>query len=307
MRNAEQPAVNGVLCVDKPAEMTSFLCCAIFRRLLGIKKIGHGGTLDPMATGVLPLLCGNATRAMDILPVKQKRYVASFRLGYTSDTQDVWGAVQPTGATLPGATLPGADAVETALSRFRGEIKQIPPMTSALKRDGVRLYELARQGVEIEREPRPITVYELTLLNYDEQTGEGTFDCLVSGGTYVRTICHDLGQALGTGAVMTALRRTMAAGYPLSDCLTLEAARAMSPEALKAHLKPTESAFEVYPKVTVTDAQAIRFKNGGSLALDRLPRGLSGETPLRVLAPNGAFLGLGQAEADELSVLKLFP
>lgn len=293
---------SGVLCVDKPAEMTSFLCCSIVRRLLGIAKIGHGGTLDPMATGVLPLLCGSATRAMDILPVKQKRYTASFRLGAVSDTQDVWGAVRETGAVLPAA-----DAVEAALTRFRGEIRQIPPMTSALKRDGVRLYELARQGVEVERAPRPITVYELTLLHYNEQTGEGSFDCLVSAGTYVRTLCHDLGQALGTGAVMTALRRTMAAGYTLSDCLSLETARGMTPDTLRSHLRSTESAFEVYRALTVTEAQATRFKNGGALSLDRLSRPLDGNTPVRVLAPDGTFLGLGQAGADELAVLKLFP
>ena len=302
MGNAKEIAVNGVLCVDKPAEMTSFLCAAIFRRLLGVKKLGHGGTLDPMATGVLPLLVGGATRAMDILPVKQKRYTASFRLGCVSDTQDVWGAVEQTGAPLPSA-----DAVEAALMKLRGEIRQIPPMTSALKKDGVRLYELARQGVEVERKPRPITVYELSLLTYDESAGEGTFDCLVSGGTYVRTLCHDLGQALGVGAVMTALRRTMAAGYTLSDCLTLEDARGMTQDELRTHLRPTQSAFEVYPGLTVTEAQAIRFKNGGALALDRLPRPLCAETPLRVLSPDGAFLGLGQVGTDELSVLKLFP
>ena len=302
MRDAEVRALNGVLCVDKPAEMTSFLCVAIFRRLLGVKKIGHGGTLDPMATGVLPLLVGNATRAMDILPVKQKRYVASFRLGRVSDTQDVWGTVQQTDAPLPSA-----DAVETALMKFHGDIEQIPPMTSALKKDGVRLYELARQGIEVERKPRPITVYELKLLDYNEATGEGTFDCLVSGGTYVRTLCHDLGRALGAGAVMTALRRTMAAGYTLSDCLTPEDARGMTPDELKAHLKPTETAFEVYPSLTVTDPQAIRFQNGGALSLDRLPHPIGADTPMRVLSPDGTFLGLGQVGKQELSVLKLFP
>ena len=302
MRNAEGFAGNGVLCVDKPPDMTSFLCVAIFRRLLGVKKLGHGGTLDPMATGVLPLLVGGATRAMDLLPVKQKRYVASFRLGCVSDTQDVWGTGRQTGAPLPSA-----DAVEAALATFRGEIEQIPPMTSALKKDGVRLYELARKGVEVPRQPRPVTVYELTLLFYDQQTGEGSLDCLVSAGTYVRTLCHDLGQALGTGAVLTALRRTMAAGYALSDCITLEEARAMTQEELRARILPTESAFAVYPAVTVTAAQATRFRNGGGLALDRLPHPLDASTPVRVSDPDGAFLGLGQVGEQELSVLKLFP
>ena len=293
--------LNGVFCLEKPAEMTSFLCCAVMRGVLHQKKIGHGGTLDPMATGVLPILCGNATKAMDILPCGDKRYRAGFRLGITSDTQDVWGTVTATGVTA----YPSADLVEAALSPLRGEILQIPPMTSALKKDGVRLYELARRGVEIEREPRPITVYELTLAEYNAQTGEGVLDCFVSKGTYVRTLCNDLGQALGCGAVMTSLCRTMAAGYTLEDCVTLERAKTMSADELRTHLKPTETVFAPYPAVTVTEAQATRFANGGALSLDRLKAEVS--ATVRVKAPDGTFLGLGKPQNGELKVFKLFP
>lgn len=293
--------LNGVFCLEKPAEMTSFLCCAVMRGVLHQKKIGHGGTLDPMATGVLPILCGNATKAMDILPCGDKRYRAGFRLGVTSDTQDVWGNLAETGATA----FPSADLVEAALAPLRGNILQVPPMTSALKKDGVRLYELARKGVEVEREPRPVTVYELSLVSYNEQTGEGVLDCFVSKGTYVRTLCHDLGQALGCGAVMTSLCRTMAAGYALSDCVTLERAKAMTAEERQAHLKPTETIFAPYPAVTVTEAQAVRFQNGGALSLDRLKEDVT--ATVRVKAPDGTFLGLGAPKDGELKVTKLFP
>ena len=293
--------LNGVFCLEKPAEMTSFLCCAVMRGILHQKKIGHAGTLDPMATGVLPILCGNATKAMDILPCGDKRYRAGFRLGVTGDTQDVWGNLTETGIT----SFPSAAMVEAALTPLRGDILQVPPMTSALKKDGVRLYELARQGVEIEREPRPVTVYELSLVTYDEQTGEGILDCFVSKGTYVRTLCHDLGQALGCGAVMTSLCRTMAAGYTLSDCVTLEQAKVMTAEELQTHLKPTETVFAPYPAVTVTEAQAVRFQNGGALSLDRLKEDVA--ATVRVKAPNGTFLGLGTPQDGELKVFKLFP
>ncbi len=294
-------ALNGVFCLEKPAEMTSFLCCAVMRGVLHQKKIGHAGTLDPMATGVLPILCGNATKAMDLLPCGDKRYRAGFRLGVTSDTQDVWGNLTKTDVTA----FPSAALVEAALTPLRGEILQVPPMTSALKKDGVRLYELARQGVEVAREPRPVTVYELTLDTYDEQTGEGVLSCFVSKGTYVRTLCHDLGQALGLGAVMTSLCRTMAAGYTLADCVTLEAAKAMTADELRAHLKPTETVFAPYPAVTVTAAQATRFQNGGALSLDRLQTAVT--DTVRVNAPDGAFLGLGEPHDGELKVKKLFP
>lgn len=293
--------MDGIFCLDKPADMTSFQCCAALRRLLGEKKIGHGGTLDPMATGVLPILVGRATRALDLLPVHDKRYTATLRFGYTSDTLDVWGTVTPTGRPLPSLS-----AIEAALPAFRGGIRQIPPMMSALKKDGVRLYDLARQGVEIEREARPVTIYSLDILGYDPAAGELRLDCHCSRGTYIRSLCDDLGRRLdGAGAIMTALRRTMAAGYTLEDCLPLEEARRLAETGeLAVRVLPTDSAFSSFPSLAVTAAQAVRFGNGGALDLERLKQPVTG--PVRVYGPDGAFLGLGKPEDAALKILKLF-
>ena len=291
--------ISGILCVDKPPEMTSFLCCAVLRRLLGVKKVGHAGTLDPNATGVLPLLIGRAAKALDYLPSHDKRYTATLQFGAVSDTLDIWGQVRPTGAPLPSR-----DAIEAALPALRGDTLQVPPMTSALKKDGVRLYELARQGVEVERPPRPVTVYRLDILNYDD-AGRLTIDCHCSKGTYIRSLCHDLGQMLGCGAVMTALRRTMAAGFAEQDCLSLEEARRLAAEgALPQRLLPVDAALAVYPAVTVTAPQAVRFQNGGALSLERLPAPVTGVQ--RVYAPDGRFLGLGRPADDELKIACLF-
>lgn len=293
--------MDGIFCLDKPADMTSFQCCAALRRLLGEKKIGHGGTLDPMATGVLPILVGRATRALDLLPVHDKRYTATLRFGYTSDTLDVWGTVTPTGRPLPSLS-----AIEAALPAFRGGIRQIPPMMSALKKDGVRLYDLARQGVEIEREARPVTIYSLDILGYDPAAGELRLDCHCSRGTYIRSLCDDLGRRLdGAGAIMTALRRTMAAGYTLEDCLPLEEARRLAETGeLAVRVLPTDSAFSSFPSLAVTAAQAVRFGNGGALDLERLKQPVT--SPVRVYGPDCAFLGLGKPEDGALKILKLF-
>lgn len=287
---------NGILLINKDSEMTSFLCCAILRRLLGVKKIGHAGTLDPNATGVLPLLVGRATKALDRLPTQDKRYTATMRFGAVSDTLDVWSTVEETGAPIPTRA-----AIEAALPSFRGKILQVPPMTSALKKDGVRLYELARQGIEIEREARPITVYALDIVAYDEKAGELTVECHCSKGTYIRSICDDLGRMLGCGAVMTSLCRTMAAGYPLDRCITVAEAKERAQNGtLHACILPIESAFITCPSITVTAPQAHRFRNGGALALERLREPVNGLT--RVYSPDGCFLGLGLPTEGELKV-----
>ncbi len=291
-------SMDGIICIDKAAQKTSFVCCAIIRRILQEKKVGHAGTLDPMATGVLPVFLGKATRALDYLPTHDKRYTATMRFGYTSDTLDVWGNVSATGGKAP--TLA---AIEAVLPSFRGDIMQIPPMTSAIRKDGKRLYELAREGIEIERQPRPVTIYRLEILQYDAVNGELTFDCQCSKGTYIRSICDDLGRTLGCGGIMTALRRTEAAGFTLADSIPLT--DETPKELLQSHILPTESLFTPYPQVFVSEKQAVRFQNGGSLALDRIkkdvPKGI-----VRVKAPDGTFLGLGQPDEETLSVLKLF-
>lgn len=292
--------MDGILCLDKPENFTSFDCCAVVRRLLGERKIGHAGTLDPMATGVLPLMAGKATRAIPLLPVHDKRYTAVLRFGFTSDTLDQWGTVRPTGQAVPSLS-----AIEGALPVFRGHIQQIPPMMSALKKDGVRLYDLARRGIQIEREPRPVTIYKLDIFEYNQQKGELQLDCSCSQGTYIRTLCDDLGRVLGCGAVMTALRRTEAAGYGLKDCLSLEQLRDLAGQGqLAQKLLPVESAFYSYPAIRVTSAQATRFRNGGSLDLNRLQAPVSGIT--RIQDPEGNFLGLGTPQEGQLKVLRTF-
>ncbi len=290
--------MNGILCIDKPQEMTSFVACARVRRLLGIKKTGHTGTLDPMATGVLPVLCGNATRALDWLPSHDKRYTVTVRFGMTSDTQDIWGAVEETRGALPTA-----QAVEEALARFRGEILQTPPMMSAIKKDGVRLYELARRGIEIEREPRRVTIHTLELLSFDGDTA--VLDCACSKGTYMRSIADDLGRALGCGALMSGLRRTEAVGFSLADTHTFDDLAAAVEDGTAADfILPTDHLLSCYPAVTVTAAQANRFRNGGALSLDRLHEEVT--DTVRVYDPDNGFLGLGKPQDDLLTIARLF-
>lgn len=296
--------MNGVLVINKPAQFTSFDVVAVVRKLSGQRKIGHTGTLDPNATGVLPLLLGNATKAQDIIPNHDKAYRASFRLGITTDTLDIWGKI--TSQKDSNLTL---SEIENALSVFRGEIEQIPPMFSAVSVGGKRLYDLARQGIEVERKARKITIYENTLLGFDEKTQSGELFIKCSKGTYIRTIIDDLGSALGCGAAMTALNREQACGYSLSDSITLDEAKALSENGeLENRLLSTESLFAEYPELSVSDAQAKRFYNGG--ALDSQRTRLAQNTPegtiLRVKSRENRFLGLGKLVGGEIKIYKHF-
>lgn len=294
--------MNGILCVDKPQGMTSFACCALLKRLTGEKKVGHAGTLDPMATGVLPIFFGKATRGIPLLPTHDKQYAATLQFGKISDTLDVWGKITETRKPYPTRA-----AIERALPAFRGEILQTPPMVSALKKDGVRLYELARQGIEIERKARPVTIQRLEIVEYTAENGELRLICDCSPGTYIRTLCDDLGRVLGCGAVMSELRRTAAAGYLLANCVTPEQCRRAAENGMPEQLiLPVETAFAVYPAVTVTAAQATRFQNGGELSRDRVNRLPEMANILRVCAPDGTFLGLGRVDAEAIRVLRLF-
>ena len=298
--------MNGVIVIDKPADFTSFDVIAVVRRLTGQRKTGHTGTLDPNATGVLPVLLGAATKAQDRIPNHDKSYLAQFRLGLTTDTLDIWGEVRT--ETLSYVT---EDEIRALLPRFSGEIMQVPPMYSALKKDGQRLYDLARKGVEVEREARPVTVYRLELVSFDSETQTGELAVSCSKGTYVRTLIDDIGQALGVGAVMTALRRTEACGFTLSDCVTLDRLRQLCGEGVAdSVLLPTDSLFAVYPKLTVSDAQATRFSNGGALDLSRtaLKNTADDGAICRVYAKSNRFIGLGRVCTDEnlLKIEKLF-
>ena len=217
---------NGILIIDKPSGWTSMDVCAKIRGILHEKRVGHGGTLDPMATGVLPVFVGQATRAVEFAENSRKEYVAGLRLGQVTNTQDTSGEVLE---TRPVSV--SREEVEAAMARFLGDIQQIPPMYSAIKINGQKLCDLARKGREVARKPRSITIYELELLEQVSET-DYTFRCVCSKGTYVRTLCHDIGSALGCGGTMYALRRTMAAGYTLAQAVTLEDVQARGEELL---------------------------------------------------------------------------
>ena len=295
--------MNGIIILDKPSGFTSFDAVAVLRGLSHQKKIGHTGTLDPMATGVLPILLGRAAKALNFLPDTDKEYVASFRLGERRDTGDV------TGEVVEQSPAPVAlEALEAALPRFRGEILQVPPMYSAVSVGGKRLYELARKGLEVDRPARPVTISRLELLSYDPQTKEGSLRVGCSKGTYIRVLIEDLARAAGSCGTMTALRRTSACGFSQEDAHSLEALKALAAEGrLEEALLPVEGLFALYPAVRVSPAQATRFQNGGGLDLARL-RGVPEGGLCRVKSPQGLFLGLGQVDRarGEMKFVKSF-
>lgn len=297
--------MNGVIVVDKPAEFTSFDVVAVVRRLSGQRKIGHTGTLDPNATGVLPLLLGSATKAQDIIPNHDKEYVAGFSLGMTSDTLDIWGNVSERKET--SVTL---GELENALSFFRGKITQLPPMYSAVKVNGQRLYDLAREGREVERRAREVTVYSLSLLSFDEAAQSGVLSVSCSRGTYIRTLIDDIGTRLSTGAVMTSLDRISACGFKKQDALTLDEIKKLAESGeLEGRLMSTESLFVTYPALSVSDAQAKRFKNGGALDASRTSlRGVQTEngSVYRIRDREENFLGLARVDEGSLKIFKLF-
>ena len=258
----------GLICVNKPAGFTSFDVIAKMRGILKMKRLGHGGTLDPMATGVLPVFAGRATKACDMLPDHDKTYEAGFRLGAVSDTQDSTGTVTEKGHT---EDITSAD-IQRVMEDFRGDIMQIPPMYSAVSVGGKRLYELARQGVEIDRKPRPVTIYSLELLNYDAATGSGKLTVSCSKGTYIRTLINDIGEKLGCGGIMTSLVRTRACGFSLSDCVTLSQLQEMAAAGgdFSSVIKPVEQVFSELPELHIRGAQERMYRNGVKLDLGRL-------------------------------------
>ncbi len=282
---------NGVIIIDKPQGWTSMDVCAKLRGIFREKRVGHAGTLDPMATGVLPVFLGRATRAVEFATEGTKEYHAVLRLGTVTDTQDVTGTV----LEERPVTVTGSD-IEAVLPRFRGAIEQIPPMYSAIKVDGKKLYDLARKGREVERKPRPVTIYALEL---GEQLSDTEFRLRVecSKGTYIRTLCHDIGQALGCGATMAELRRTCAAGYTLAQAVTLEQVQnAEDPAAL---LTPVDSCFAHLSAMTLTAAQAKCVRNGMAFTFHE-------EGEWRVYDPDGEFLAVCRTVDGKLTTVKSF-
>lgn len=299
--------MNGVLLIDKPKGFTSFDVIAVVRKLTGQRKTGHTGTLDPNATGVLTVLLGSATKAQDIILNHDKSYVAGFKLGLTTDTLDIWGTV----TSKSESRVSRAD-VERLIPKFSGEIEQVPPMYSAVKKDGQRLYDLARMGIEVERKARKVTVYKLALTDFDEETQEGTLEISCSKGTYVRTIIDDLGTSLGTGAVMTALRRTFACGFSIDDCITLDDLKLLSEKGeAQTALRSVESLFYDCAEVKISDGQAKRFSNGGALDITRTALKKAEDIDGKIYRVKNAdsFLGLAKADtsAGLLKIYKLFP
>ena len=283
---------SGVIIIDKPEGWTSMDVCAKLRGIFRERRVGHGGTLDPMATGVLPVFVDRATRAVQYAADGEKEYRAVLRLGTVTDTQDVTGAVLE---QRPVSV--GRGELEGALDAFRGDILQVPPMYSALKIEGKKLYELARKGRQVERQPRPVTIRKLELGEQLSQT-DFTLRVVCSKGTYIRTLCHDVGQALGCGGTMAALRRTRVAGFGLDRAVTLEQVQAEADPA--ALLLPVDGCFAHLPALTLTAAQEKRVRNGAAFTWTGAPG------QYRAYGAGGEFLALVQTDGERLTTVKSF-
>ena len=283
--------MNGIVIIDKPQDWTSQDVTARLRRVFGTRRIGHGGTLDPMATGVLPVFVGRATRGVEFFEHAEKTYEATLRLGLTTDTEDITGSVlEEQEVQISEADFLGI------LPQFRGDILQIPPMYSALKVDGQKLCDLARKGKTVERKPRPITIFELECLEFAGDTARLRVRC--SKGTYIRTLCKDIGAALGCGGCMSALRRVKAGEYTIAEAVPLQTLLdAQDPEN---YLHPVDSMFRSYPAYTLSLKQETRCRNGNSFTLN-IPDGT-----YRVYSQSGEFLALSKVDSGVMSTVKSF-
>ena len=283
--------MNGLVIVDKPQGWTSQDVTARLRRVFNTRRIGHGGTLDPMATGVLPVFVGRATRGVEFFEHAEKTYETVLRLGLTTDTEDVTGTV----LTEQGVHVT-AEQVETVLESFRGEILQVPPMYSALKVNGQKLCDLARKGKEVERKPRPITIHELTLLEQGENTLRLRVRC--SKGTYIRTLCKDIGEALGCGGCMAELRRVTAGEYTIEESVPLQ--ELLDTQMPEKYLRSVDTMFRNYPAVKLTANQEKRCRNGNAFTL-----GIADGT-YRAYSQSGEFLMLAKVEGGTMTTVKSF-
>ena len=283
--------MNGIVIVDKPQGWTSQDVTAKLRGVFQPRRIGHGGTLDPMATGVLPVFVGRATRGVEFFEHAEKTYETTLRLGITTDTEDITGTV----LTRQDAAVTEA-MVEEVLTRFRGEIMQVPPMYSALKVNGQKLYDLARKGKEVERQPRPITIHELTMLGMDAEGIRLRVRC--SKGTYIRTLCKDIGEALGCGGCMAELRRISAGEYTQEEAVPL--AQLIEAENPEIYLRGVDTMFRNHPRVELTANQEKRCRNGNSFSVKLEPG------TYRAYSQTGEFLMLAKVEDGVMSTIKSF-
>ncbi|MBQ8975620.1 MAG: tRNA pseudouridine(55) synthase TruB [Oscillospiraceae bacterium] len=285
--------MNGIINIDKPADWTSNDVVCKLKGVLHERRIGHGGTLDPMATGVLPVFVGRATRAVEFCENARKRYIAGLRLGIVTDTQDTTGTVleeKPVSATV--------DDVRGVLSGFTGDIQQLPPMYSAIKVGGRKLYDLARKGIEVERSPRPVTIYAVGVTQ--DIGGEFTLDVTCSKGTYIRTLCHDIGQALGCGGVMSSLRRVQAGSFSIENAYPLAQVIEMADRGDDSFLLGTDSLFAEHPAYTADAGQERRCRNGNDFSCSA-PDGV-----YRVYSKGGEFLMLGKVSSGVMTTVKSF-
>ncbi len=295
--------MNGVIIIDKPKDYTSFDVIAVLRKKLSQKKIGHMGTLDPMATGVLPILLGETAKFQIFVSDNDKAYIAEMQFGMTTDTLDISG--KTLSKTKSAITQ---EEIEKILINFKGEIDQVPPMFSAIKKNGQKLCDLARRGIDIERESRKINIKFLEIIDFNEKHQTLKINVLCSKGTYIRSLCSDIGDKLGPGATMTSLRRTISNGFLEETSIPLsEIINSTVQEIEKNYVFPTEYLFKNLQSVNVTFAQAIRFKNGGNLMLSRLDtqKNYINDEIYKIFSGN-QFIGLGKVckDSQELKFLK---
>ncbi len=286
----------GLLLLDKPEGITSFGAVAKIKKLAGEKRVGHTGTLDPMATGVLPILIGRATVLSQYLIEADKSYSATVKLGVATDSCDITGNV-----ISECVVSCSDDDIENVLKQFLGRQMQIPPMYSAIKQNGVRMYELARKGETVDIPAREIEVFSLSKISMLNSQNEFDIDCTVSKGTYIRSLCRDIGEALGCGATLTTLRRTKTAGFDISKCVKLDN---LTPENIGDYILPCDKVVDYLPQILVSEKQATRFCNGGQLSLDRIRYDGFQNNGLYRVYYEGKFLGLGQANLEQ-NLLKI--
>ena len=296
---------NGIICVNKPIGFTSFDVIAKMRGILKMKKLGHAGTLDPMAEGVLPVFAGNATKACDMLPDHDKVYRAGFKLGVSTDTQDISGRV-----LSENDKAVSFEELCRAAESFKGDIMQIPPMYSAVSVNGKRLYELARQGKTVERSPRPVTVYSLEIAEYNEETRSGEMTVSCSKGTYIRTLINDIGDSVGCGGIMTSLLRTAACGFTLDDCVTLDELQQTAADGgdFNKYFMPVSAVFDYLPKIKLNSVQEKMYRNGIRLDVNRLNIEDTAQDRFAVYGSGGDFIGTASVIRSEmlLRVVKNF-
>jgi len=286
--------LNGIVIVNKEKGFTSHDAVNVIRRILGTRKVGHTGTLDPNAVGVLPICVGRSTKLSDMLMFSDKEYIAEVKLGLTTDTYDIWGNV-----TSEKEVNVSEEMLKKAIDSFTGEIMQLPPMYSAIKQNGKKLYELARSGIEVERKERKITIYECEIISFKKDTFTIRVKC--SKGTYIRSLCHDICEFLGCGACMTSLVRTQSSVFKIEDALTLsEIEEKVRENGASSVLNPPDSVFECYDRITVTNIVKDRLLNG---ALSRVNENVG---TYRAYAPDNTFIGIAEIfKGEKGNIIKI--